>query len=59
MIVVLGLLLFLLVLNVAALTGWAPSTRDGRDWQPAGAAGACTRPVQVSSRRSSGHQASR
>jgi len=33
MTVVLGLLAFLLVLNVAALSGWAPNTSDGRDWQ--------------------------
>jgi hypothetical protein len=33
MIVVLGLLLFLVVLDLAALTGRAPSTRDAHDWE--------------------------
>lgn len=33
MIVVLGLLAFVLLLDIAALAGWAPSTRDGLDWR--------------------------
>jgi len=32
MLVLLALLAFFLVLDISALTGWAPSTRDGRDW---------------------------
>ena len=38
MTVLLGLLGFVLVLDISALTGWAPSTRDGHDWHRADAA---------------------
>lgn len=30
--VVIFLVVLFLVLDVAALMGWAPDTRDGRDW---------------------------
>ena len=32
MFAILGLLALFLLLDVAVLAGWAPSTRDGRDW---------------------------
>ena len=32
MIAILSLLALFLLLDVAVLAGWAPSTRDGRDW---------------------------
>lgn len=47
MTVVLGLLAFLLILDVAALTGWAPSTHDSRDWHRAGGSSGRRGPVHV------------
>jgi len=32
MFAILSLLVVFLLLDVAVLAGWAPSTRDGRDW---------------------------
>ncbi len=47
MTVILALVLFALLLDVAALTGWAPSTRDGGDWHRADSSRARRGPVHV------------
>jgi len=47
MTVLLGLLAFFLILDVAALTGWAPSTHDSRDWRRAGDANRRRGPVHM------------